>query len=182
MKTKTESDRRGHEGALETFEYFLKPGYILANRDDTVIRTVLGNAVTVTVYDKKQHFGGINHFVIPATNNRRRSTPQFGNVSVTALCRMMLDMGGNPRNLEAQIMGGGFNAKLGDENLGSCNVEIARRMLNKFRIPIISEDIGGTLGRKVIYHSGTNETIIYKVKKIRDSDWFSIGDDINLSR
>lgn len=180
MPTATEEERR-NEGSIVTFEYFLKPGYVLANREESIVRTVVGNAVTVTIFDRKNCFGGINHFILPITKDRRRATPQFGNVSVTALCRMMFDLGGNPSSLEAQIMGGATRHDFSDGGLGQKNIEIARKMLAKFRIPVVSEDIGGQRGRKVIYHSGTNETVIYKVDKIRNSDWFAPDTDLQFA-
>lgn len=180
MPTATDRDRRDN-GDVATFEYFLKPGYILANREESIVRTVVGNSVTVTIFDRKYRFGGINHFILPLTRDRRQATPQFGNVSVTALCRLMLDLGSNPTSLEAQIMGGALRHDFPDRDLGRQNVEIARRMLEKFRIPVVSEDIGGQRGRKIIYHSGTNETVIYKVDKIRNSDWFLPDADLRFS-
>ena len=180
MRTSTEQDRRAGQSVVN-FEYFLKPGYILVNPEDSIVRAVTGNSVTVTIFDRCSRFGGINHFILPATRDRNRSTPQFGNVAVSALCRMMFDLGGNPRTLEAQIMGGASNHEVDDGGLGMENIRIARAMLAKFRIPIISEDIGGQRGRKIIYHSGTNETVIYKVDRIRESDWFSLDSDLRFN-
>ncbi len=174
-------DEQQQNNAIDAYECFLKPGYIMVNSEDSVVRTVLGNSVSVTIFDREHRFGGMNHFIFPITKNRAESTPQFGNVSVTALCRMMFDLGGNSRTLEAQIMGGAENGDINDRKLGRKNVEIARKMLKRFNIPVVSEDVGGTRGRKIIYHTGTNETIIYKVNKIRESDWFEIGQDLRFA-
>lgn len=175
-----ESNGNTNNSQLEVYEYFLKPGYIIVNNEDSVIRTVLGNSVSVTIFDRTRKFGGMNHFVFPSTKDKKEATPQFGNVSVMALCRMMFDLGGNSKTLEAQIMGGAECGDIKDKKLGRKNIAIARKMLKKFNIPVVSEDIGGNRGRKIIYHTGTNETIIYKVDKIRDSDWFEIGQDLRF--
>lgn len=180
MPATTGQERSDHTSVV-TFEYFLKPGYVVANREESIIRTVVGNSVTVTIFDRRNRFGGINHFILPATRDRRKATAQFGNVSVTALCRMMLDLGGNAASLEAQIMGGALRGDFPDADIGRQNVEIARRMLDKFHIPVVSEDIGGQRGRKIIYHTGTNETVIYKVDKIRDGDWFTPDTDLRFA-
>lgn len=178
----TQQDRREHGTGyeLEVFEYFLKPGFILANREDSVVRAVLGNCVSVTIYDRENRFGGMNHFIFPGTKDRRLATPQFGNVAVTALCRMMLDLGASTHSLEAQIMGGATHMDVEDRRLGLKNVEVARKVLDRFRIPVVSEDVGGNRGRKIMYHTGTNETVIYKVDKIRENDWFLPGEDIRF--
>jgi len=178
MRTTSEKDRRESNGSLVTHEYFLKPGYVLANREDTIVRAVLGNAVIVTLYDRKNNFGGISHYFLPVIYDRARSTPQYGNVAVTALCRLIADLGGKRGSLAAQIIGGGKSLEREDNGLGMHNVDIARRVLRKFGVPVVSEDVGGSLGRKVVYHSGSNETLIYKVERIRASDWFEPDQDI----
>ncbi len=157
---------------VEVFEYFLKPGYIVANSQDSVVRAVLGNCVAVALFDRKRRFGGMNHFVLPSTRDRRRATPQFGNIAIPALCRMVFDLGAEKDALEAQIVGGACSDEVDDKALGKQNVAIARKLLKRYGIPVVSEDVGGRLGRKIVYHTGTNETVVLKVEKIRDSDWF----------
>jgi chemotaxis protein CheD len=39
-------------------------------------------------------------------------------------------------------------------------------------IRIISEDVGGDIGRKLVYNTFSNEVVVYKVKKLRRSDWY----------
>ncbi len=157
---------------IEIYEYFLKPGYLVANTDDTIVRTVVGNCVAVTIFDRHQRFGGINHFIYPATRERRKATPQYGNVAIPALFKLLLNLGANRGHLEAQIFGGAYNRDLDDENLGEKNLAQARRMLIDLRVPVVSEDVGGSRGRKIVYHTGTNETAVIKVDRIRDNDWY----------
>lgn len=40
------------------------------------------------------------------------------------------------------------------------------------RIKIISEDIAGNMGRKIVYNTERNEAIVYKVNKLRSGDWY----------
>ena len=75
-------------------DYFLKPGHILVNQQDTIVKTTLGNSVAVVIYDKLNRVGGVAHFIKPATRKRRNATSQYGNVAVGALCRMLRDLGG----------------------------------------------------------------------------------------
>ena len=159
-------------------DYYLKPGHILLNQQDTIMRTTLGNSVVVVIYDKLNRIGGMTHFIKPATRNRRNATAQYGNVAVGALCRMLRDIGGRSEDMVAQIIGGACNASVRDRGLGRKNVQVAREVLFRFGIPVISEDTGGLLGRKVIYHSGTNEVMVYKVDKVRDYEWFRPKDNL----
>lgn len=166
--------------AVQVCEYFLKPGYLLVNPEDTLVRAVLGNCVAVTIFDRHNRFGGINHFVFPSTGDRAKATAQFGNVAIAALYRMLKDLGARPRSLVAQILGGAIPDQLHDESLGQQNVDLARKMLKKFDIPIISEDTGGYLGRKILYHTGTNEVVTIKGQTIRREDWFLPGEDLRF--
>ncbi len=54
---------------------------------------------------------------------------------------------------------------------------MAKRILNQQGIPITSEDVGGSRGRKLIFKSDTNEAIILKVDRLRQEDWFPYGID-----
>ena len=159
-------------------QFFLKPGYAMANHEASVIRAVLGNCVAVTFFDRNQCFGGMNQFVFPKTTCREDMTAQYGNVGIRALFKMLLDMGANRSGLVAQIIGGSECRIFNDDGLGSQNVSLARAVLAQLNVPVVSEDVGGTMGRKVIYHSGTNEMAVFKVDSLRNSDWFRPGMDM----
>lgn len=161
-------------------QFFLKPGYAMANRDASVIRAVLGNCVAVTFFDQHNRFGGINQFVFPETKRREDMTAQYGNVGIRALFRMLIDMGARRDGLVAQIVGGSECHVFDDGDLGLQNVNLARFVLEKLKVPIVSEDVGGTMGRKVMYHSGTNEMAVFKVDKLRNGDWFKPGMDLRF--
>lgn len=159
-------------------QFFLKPGYVMANQDATIVRMVLGNCVAVTFFDQDNRFGGINQFVFPKTERREDMTPQYGNVGIRALFKMLVDMGASRDSMVAQIVGGSECHVINDDNLGLKNVDLARLVLQQLRVPIISEDVGGSMGRKVLYHSGTNEMAVFKVDSLRKSDWFAPGMDL----
>ncbi len=120
----------------------------------------------------------MNQFVFPSTDKREDMTAQYGNVGIRALFRMLLDMGANRNGLVAQIIGGSECRVFNDEDLGNQNIQLARGVLAQLRVPVVSEDVGGSMGRKVIYHSGTNEMAVFKVDSLRNSDWFKPGMDL----
>jgi chemotaxis protein CheD len=157
--------------------YFLKPGYILVPGVPTVISTVLGSCVAVCLYDGKRKAGGMNHFQLPFISRLAEATARYGNVSTLALIDMMLDDGSKIKNLEAQLFGGAFQPKTSPKNIGMENIRTARMILRRKRIPIVSEDVGGEKGRKVVYNTTTNEVAVIKVDKIRQVDWFPYVDN-----
>jgi len=151
--------------------YFLEPGCICCAPTPTTIHTVVGSCVSVCIWDRALRFGGMNHFLYPATEDPEKATPIYGNVATIELVRMMIAGGSRPEDLRAQILGGACARPDSRRPLGLQNVESARRALKRKGIAICSEDTGGNLGRKVVFDTVTGNIITLKVHRIRDDDW-----------
>ncbi len=141
------------------------------------ISTVLGSSVSVCLFDKKQKFGGMNHFQFPETSSQEESTARYGNVATMALLRMMCSNGSKSKHLEAQIFGGAHNPEVSSRDIGLSNIKTARNILKKLKIKIVSEDVGGELGRKVIFNTSNYEIAVLKVPNLRQSDWYPYESD-----
>jgi len=152
--------------------YFLKPGYIFLAEKPTVISTVLGSCVSVCIYDRKLKTGAMNRFQYPLTSDRNKTTASFGNVATIAMIRMMEKNGSQKKHLEAQILGGAHNPEISERNIGRENIKTAVSILLKEGISVASRDEGGEKGRKVVFNTFTNELMVFKVEKLRSSDWF----------
>jgi chemotaxis protein CheD len=157
--------------------YFLKPGYIFLPSKSVSISTVLGSSVSVCIYDQRRKVGGMNHFKLPYTRDKHIATPIYGNVATLALIQMMLEDGSKVKHLEAQIFGGAHNFKLCPQNIGLENTKIARRILVRKGVPIVSEDVGGMKGRKVVFSTSCNEIVVLRVERLRKSDWYPYEED-----
>jgi chemotaxis protein CheD len=161
-----------HNNCPSPVNYFLGPGYIYIPIEPSVISTVLGSCVSVCIYDRKRRKGGMNRFQYPFIGDKRKATSRYGNAATLALIRMMLEDGSKKKNLEAQILGGAFNAELSNQDIGKDNVKIARGILAKEGISLASEDTGGEKGRKIVFNACTNELAVFKVEQLRKADWF----------
>lgn len=162
---------------LVTRDYFLKPGFIYLPEKPTVISTVLGSSVSVSLFDKRLRTGGMNHFLYPFVDTQDKTTALYGNIAVSALIRMMQENGSKRSHLEAQIFGGAHNEEVSSRDIGGDNFKTARQVLSKKRIKIVSEDVGGSLGRKVVFNTLSYEIGILKVDRLRDSDWYPYEGD-----
>jgi chemotaxis protein CheD len=166
----TESrDRDSFE--IDRFQYHLQPGYIFFSPAPTLIFTVMGAAVTVCLWDRQKRIGGASHFQYPRIAEKSKSTARYGNVAIPALIQMLIQEGSEKSTLEAQIFGGGDRHSLAEDTLGQQNVAMARKILARQGIPVVSEDVGGAKGRKLIYKSDTNEAVVFKVDQLRKEDW-----------
>lgn len=153
-------------------QVFIEPGYIYLPTVPTNLYAVLGSCVSVCLWDKKLKIGGMNHFLYPSISSKEKTTSQYGNVATLQLIQMMEKAGAKTNSLLAQIIGGAtppFPAK--NKDIGKRNVEIAKKILNNRGIKIVSEDVGGNMGRKIVFNSYTGHLMILKVYQIRKEDW-----------
>jgi chemotaxis protein CheD len=157
---------------IQLFEYYLQPGYIFLNEERSLISTVLGSSVAVSLWDQKKEYGGMANYLYPFVNHREQATAQYGNVAIRHLVKMFSEEGAKEKNIKAQIFGGAATESPECANVARENVSVARRILNKLKIEVISEDVGGNLGRKIVFNTFKNEAIVYKVSTLRDSDWY----------
>lgn len=160
----------GHE--TPPVDFFLGPGHIYLSHEPTLISTVVGSSVAVSLWDSNKQHGGMAHFLYPVTQDRRRATAQYGNVAVKCLVTMFLDQGIPVKALRAQIFGGAQMAPADCMRIARENVQVARKVLRNQRITILSEDTGGSMGRKIVYNTQRNEAIVYKVHTLRRGDWY----------
>ncbi len=151
--------------------YHLEPGYVFVSAHGATIRTVVGSCIAICLWDKTMKYGGMNHFLYPSINSKGKTTAQYGNVAIPALIKLMEKLGSSKKSLAAQIYGGGKLHNTKSNSVGEENITIAREILSDLRIPVISEDVGGTMGRKVLFDTDTGHTVVLKVHKLRQTDW-----------
>ncbi|MBF0530672.1 MAG: chemotaxis protein CheD [Deltaproteobacteria bacterium] len=167
---------------IEVYRYHLQPGYIFSTVEPSLVTAIVGTCVAVCLHDRRLKTGGINHFLYPKAGWLNKTTPQFGDVAIPALIRMMLSQGSRIEDLEAQIIGGASKSWNDlSSDIGKKNVKIARKILKSKGIPIVSEDVGGLKGRRIVFHTMTNETIIMKTNKLRRGDFYPYRERITAN-
>ena len=147
-------------------KYFLHPGYILVSKDPYLISTVLGSCVSVCLWDSVQKFGGMNHYLYSISYSGERNS-QSGDISIPYMIKLLIDLGIKKHDLKAHIVGGAQNKDMQCSTIGRDNINIAKQILQKHHIDIITMDVGGETGRKVIFDNYTGEVTVYKVNNLR---------------
>jgi chemotaxis protein CheD len=160
------------ERGLRLNEYYLKPGYIFLSRNPIVISAVLGSCVAVSLWDQKEGYGGMAHYLYPSAVAKEQATAQYGNAAIQYLARMFAEEGAKKGNLRAQIFGGASLPDRDCRKIAKENIDVARAVLDRLKIKIVSEDVGGDMGRKIVYHTANNEAVVYKSGKLRRGDWY----------
>ena len=146
------------------------PGHVVFTRDPATLSAVVGSSVAVCLWDRSEGWGGMNHFQHAMSPTARTATAIYADAAMLALLRLFKEAGCRSENLEAQIFGG---AERMGENEGDAAeaVAVARERLEFHAIPIVSEDVGGALGRKIMFDTSTGEAVVLKTERIRQSDW-----------
>lgn len=138
----------------DTIVVHLHAGQVFASAEPCTISTVLGSCVAVCLWDPERRAGGANHYLLPLHIVGGRGTARFGNVAIDELVSRMAALGCRTRDLRAKVFGGGrmvTAARQDGGSLGMENVEVARRSLVAYGIPIVAEDVGGERGRKLLF-------------------------------
>jgi chemotaxis protein CheD len=151
--------------ALNGAKHFLYTGSIFARREGHIVVTVLGSCVSVCLWDPLLRIGGINHYVMPLWNGEGLPSPKYGNIAITKLIEKMCLLGSRKSSLKAKIFGGASsnsNSK-GLFNVSERNIILAWDILRDEGIPIISSNVGGNLGRKIIFDTEDGRVLVKKI-------------------
>ncbi|MBI4665326.1 MAG: response regulator [Nitrospinae bacterium] len=154
------------EKPIEKKRIFVLPGEIALTKQPAVIATLLGSCVAVCLYNSRERFGGMNHYMLP-TGTDRGMLGKYGDYSTEKLVSSMLQVDPNPGNLVAKVYGGG--AVVGHLNsgfdIGRRNIEVALQVLGGRRIQIAEKLTGGDSGRKIFFDNYTGEVEMRMIQK-----------------
>jgi chemotaxis protein CheD len=98
--------------------------------------------------------GGLNHFLLPHPSEKAEASPRYAQAAISRLVDLMLKRGARARRLRAHVIGGACVLSAfhdGENHLGLRNVAAAAALLAARRIPILSSDVGGDRGRKLVF-------------------------------
>lgn len=140
--------------------------YKIARAPARLITLGLGSCVGVNLYDGAIKLAGLLHFMLPDSTqfNGVNKPAKFADLGIPLMVKDMQKQGASLARLEAKLVGGaqmfaGLDGKLA-LNIGQRNVEMARAILNKLGIRIVSEDVGGNRGRTIILDASTGKVTI----------------------
>ena len=151
---------------------FLKPGEMVLSCEPALVTTLLGSCVAVTMFCRRLRLGAICHALLP-TCRREESCDQVeaGKYVECAIGHMIAQF--NARGVlngevEAKLFGGSdmFDTIDGSYlSVGRQNQEMALRMLAAAEVRVITQDLGGARGRKIVFHTHTGEVFLKRMRK-----------------
>lgn len=161
-------------------------GEFAVSRDEEEIafKTLLGSCVAIMFYDRKQKIKGMNHFLLPSTQNSSEDM-KYGLYSVEAMLNEMYKMGCQKNSLVAKISGGADIMSLNissmkNNSIGQRNVEFAKNFCKTEGFELLSEHTRGEHGRLILL-ANEFETFI-KVTQKSETDSKIAGEEKALQK
>ncbi|WP_250657660.1 chemoreceptor glutamine deamidase CheD [Alkalimarinus coralli] len=154
----------------------IMPGELYVSLHGEMIVTVLGSCVSACIRDRIHGIGGMNHFMLPVQgehsssqwgSNHISSASRYGNWAMEFLINEILKAGGERKNLEVKVFGGG-NVLSNMTNIGLRNIEFVKHYLSDEGLQIAASDVGGSFPRKVLYFPDTGAVKVRKMKQTRN--------------
>ena len=142
---------------------YLKPGECHFARAACRIETVLGSCVSVTLYCPVTRQGAMNHAMLP----QGAQSDRFVAVSLDKMLRQLHANGAYIKQLEAKMFGGAnsFYRNTGRlRHVGELNVEASLQWLKLNRIRLLNSDVGGRVGRKIVFLSGSGKVYVKRLQ------------------
>jgi chemotaxis protein CheD len=150
------------------------PGELYVSTHGEMISTVLGSCISVCIRDKNKGIGGMNHFMLPQNNefssenwgdNPATSASRYGNWAMEYLINAILKRGGEKKNFEVKVFGGGqMMAKMTD--IGQKNILFVYQYLAEEQLKIEAGDVGDIFARKVLYFPDTGNVKVRRIKNV----------------
>lgn len=130
---------------------------------DVVLTTVLGSCVAACIRDPVAKLGGLNHFLLPGSDDGRQSAreaEQYGVHLMELLLNTLLRSGAARHRLEAKIFGGAHLLQ-GLADIGKRNADFAEKFLRYESINMLKGSVCGHRGRRVEFWPVSGRTRQY---------------------
>ena len=146
----------------------IHPGDTCVTASTEGVTTVIGSCVSACIRDIRTGVGGMNHFMLPpVTEGASEAGERKGVEAMERLVNAVLAHGcGERSRLEIKLVGGSCVRPDAQETARRA-VLFARRFAVPAKLTIAAEDVGGVLGRDVIYWPGTGQLQIRKLRGVQ---------------
>lgn len=146
-------------------------------RSPDVIRTLgLGSCVGIVIYDEMKGIAGLSHILLPDSSGAKQeplNDHKYADTAIPLLVKLLVKMGARKHALQAKIAGGAqmFKIDSGSDllRIGPRNIDAAKEQLKQLNIPIISQDVGGNIGRTIEFSPVTS---LLKIRKVNQKEFF----------
>lgn len=143
---------------MDTRRKLLLPGQYYVTDSPMILETIVGSCVAVCLFNRKNSFSAMNHFLLDASANpHEMDIGRYGNTATEYILNKLFAADPCPTHYQAQVFGGAavFKNSTGDD-VGEKNIAIAIEMLAARHIKVIHTEIGGNRGRRIKFDTAAN--------------------------
>ena len=145
-------------------------------KSPTLVQTVLGSCVSVTMYSPKHKWGGIFHALLPRMGDFPKNKAlgdhfRYVDSSIWHLLRQFAQAGISAKSLECKVFGGASPLNHhSDSSAGNRNVMVAMEILAQEGVTVSASSVGGYGGRKLFFRTDTGLVLQkrFEVQSSRD--------------
>ena len=141
--------------------------YKIARAPDKLITAGLGSCIGICLWDTRGQVGALAHIMLPSGEISRgisHNQAKFADMALDMVLGDLRQDGISTHRLIAKIAGGAQMFKfLGESDImkiGLRNVQAVEENLKKHSIKMVAKDVGGSMGRTIVFDPATGELLI----------------------
>lgn len=143
----------------DRLEVFLKPGEWYVGGPESLIKTLLGSCVSITLWHPRLRLGGMCHYLLSRRVNADRGealSGRYADEAVLLLLRDILKAGRPLKEFHAKLVGGASVISTLEQDIQSLdvpseNIAVARQLAKQLGLNVQAEDVGGNQARMVLF-------------------------------
>ncbi|NLY40597.1 MAG: chemotaxis protein CheD, partial [Desulfovibrionales bacterium] len=127
--------------------------------EPTIVQTVLGSCISVTMFAPRYKWGGIFHALLPRQQDFQgragaSDSFRFVDASIRALLQGFGEAGIYASDLECKVFGGASPLhQQTDHGAGKRNTDVALEVLQAEGLNVLCTCVGGNTGRKIFFRT-----------------------------
>ena len=151
---------------------YLKPAEMYMASSPSIVKTVLGSCVSVTLFNHRLKVGVICHGLLPYCREKSACKGEctlcfkYVDCSIRHMVGQFRSLGIGHREIEVKLFGGAdmFIARAGErETVGAQNVVAALSIIAKEHLNLCKSDTGGNQGRRIYFYTHTGEIFLKRL-------------------
>ncbi|UCH80373.1 MAG: chemotaxis protein CheD [Nitrospiraceae bacterium] len=157
---------------------YLSPGEMYISGKPSVVSTVLGSCVSITMYHRVLKIGAICHGLLPVCtrtlrDNCKTTCPEpykYIDCAFMHIQQKFQTFSMNHDEIEIKLFGGAEvlldRVKMpGNMSIGEKNIQIAKKLISQLGYNITASDTGGSVGRKLFFLPHAGDVFLKRLKK-----------------
>ncbi len=137
--------------------HFVRIGEIGVGSDADCLRTFVGSCVAIVLHDPANRTAALAHVQLPCAAGQSASDlGRYADTAIPELVRQLRQRSRSACAPEAHIAGGADMFPVSQtRSVGRLNTRAIKELLESHRIPIVTENCGGTLARRLQFEIPT---------------------------